>query len=304
MTPWKDYVTKPTEQTLLEAGKRAIPPGGEKLLAGKIPGRGGYFIKLEQAYDDSYAKYLDNQTIKIGAPVRRQLAQIADASPSTAAGKRLHAWMADKQYLKGDTITGVEFKKLQSELRSELRNLEGREGSQMLKNVFRNAEKELIKVRNASLPGKISSKLNQIDEAYANGEILKTAAGYKGSAKEGITPETFLSATETAPKGFTTQGTEKLGDLSRSLADVTEKSKIPWWVAHGPGVIAAPFTGATSMLATGVVPSAVALSGRSPIINKLMMGQFPKQKAMAKFLRDNAAQLGAAEGAVPEILKD
>jgi hypothetical protein len=48
----------------------------------------------------------------------------------------------------------------------------------------------------------------------------------------------------------------------------------------------------------------VALSGKSATVNKLMMGQYQKQKALADWLRRTAPALGAAEGAVPPILKD
>jgi hypothetical protein len=295
--PYVDTQKDVLETTLREAGKRATPPGMKDL--DMVPGRGNYFIKLEGQYDKAYDNLLKGQIIPTGESLRSNLAGIADSQADDAVTKGVHRWLGNQKTLQGDAVTGREWKDLQIELRRQIRGAYGSEKGKSLGDALTEIDDALIGARNAGVPKKVASMLDRTDQAYAHGAILEQAASYKAAAKEGITPETFLQATERAPKRIKAQGIERYGDLSRPLAKVSEKSDVPWWVARGAGLVGAPFSAGMSL-----APSAIALSGKSAAVNKLMMGQYPKQQALADWLRRTAPALGAAEGAALPILKD
>lgn len=303
-----------------EVGHRASPLRAIDVL----PGRGDYVREMETQINDGYKAMFKGINIKHNSTAFNQQSEreglqaldgiIGEAEFKNTFTKQLGQILPKKT----SNLTGEQWHNIQSAVREKIREADAelfqRQSNHALANAYRKVEDNLKVLRNNNFTKDQIATLEDLDNKYLKGMIVKSTLAHKGEtgADSAITLRNLIDTVEKdTPESFKNKLTGEFMDLTEPAKRILTKSTDPDAVARRSGYLAATniigslgIGGAATGL--GLAPAAMMLgaghaagrflTGRGT--NRYMFGDFDWQKKAAELLRKVGAVGDPAAAAV------
>lgn len=261
--------------------------------------------QVSNAYDDVLSKMNFELNFKTSSDVLTALnkARLPSTEEKTKALELVNSLALSK--FDKQTLTGAEYKQIETELRQEATNYLKSE-SPSNKNIG-NALKEVLNVFKKELAAqnpKQTSKLRRIDAAYGDLEVIQTAAANSGAENGIFTPKQYQTAVRqrdvTRNKKSFARGTARGQDVSDAALDIMGESRQAniegRLYANAAGLIGGTQNPAVSIPLAIATPALYSESGVNAM--KALMRNRPEiAKKIGKTLTERATKEGSITGA-------
>lgn len=261
--------------------------------------------QVSNAYDDVLSKMSFELNFKTSSDVLTALnkARLPSTEEKTKALELVNSLALSK--FDKQTLTGAEYKQIETELRQEAANYLKSE-SPSNKNIG-NALKEVLNVFKKELAAqnpKQTSKLRRIDAAYGDLEVIQTAAANSGAENGIFTPKQYQTAVRqrdiTRNKKSFARGTARGQDVSDAAMDIMGESRQAniegRLYANAAGLIGGAQNPAVSIPLAIATPALYSESGVNAM-RALMRSRPEIAQKIGKTLTERATKEGSITGA-------
>lgn len=261
--------------------------------------------QVSNAYDDVLSKMNFELNFKTSSDVLTALnkARLPSTEEKTKALELVNSLALSK--FDKQTLTGAEYKQIETELRQEATNYLKSE-SPSNKNIG-NALKEVLNVFKKELAAqnpKQTSKLRRIDAAYGDLEVIQTAAANSGAENGIFTPKQYQTAVRqrdvTRNKKSFARGTARGQDVSDAALDIMGESRQAniegRLYANAAGLLGGAQNPAVSIPLAIATPALYSESGVNAM-RALMRDRPEVARQIGKKLTERATREGSITGA-------